>query len=93
MGTPFASGVDIICECPHKWMGRVRRKARVVELLLSQLADIFNKAYLPLPLLANLKLVATSPSSYVGHSIEAVTWAGMGDIHLVFRDRGVGDDG
>ena len=45
---------------------------------------------------SNLKLVAmssTSTSSYVGHSIEAVTWAGMGDIHLVFRDRGVGDDG
>ena len=91
--------MDVICECPHKWVGRVRGKAslwlgkgaRVVELLLSQLADISKAAY-PIPLLANLKLVAmssTSPS-YVGHSIEAVTWAGMGDIHLVFRDRGVG---
>ena len=86
--------MDVICDCPHKWVGRVRvkREARVVELLLSQLADISKAAY-PLPLLANLKLVAmssTSTSPYVGHSIEAVTWAGMGDIHLVFGDRGVG---
>ena len=49
--------MDVICECPHKWVGRVRGKAslwlgkgaRVVELLLSQLADISKAAY-PLPL-------------------------------------------